>query len=71
MCGGCTATNFGVPSWNLTGSAETGNSVRFDVFKVMPLITGAFRDVTQRVRVNISILQGVMPQKNLIVIIFR
>ena len=63
--------NFRVPSWNLPGSAETGNSVTFDVFKATSLIAGAFRDATQRIRVNISILHGVMPQKNLIVITFR
>lgn len=57
----CIAANFGVPSWNLGGSAETENSVILDVFKAMPLITGAFRDATQRIGVNISILHGVMP----------
>lgn len=60
MCKRCTAANFGVLSWNLPGSAGTGNSVIFDVFKAMPLITGAIRSATQRIRVNISILHGVM-----------
>ena len=70
MCKRYTAANFEVPSWNLSGSAETRNSVRFDVSKAIPLITGAFRDAAQPIRVNISILHGVMSQKNLIVIIF-
>jgi hypothetical protein len=40
-------------------------------FKATSLTAGAFRDATQRIRVNISIPHGVMPQENRIVIIFR